>query len=167
MVAISGRAICQVAASKLGLADTEASMTYVTNRPEGCYYSPGHGHRLWMGMNPRSKGRGAETSIRGAPRYPICATLQALQRIAAATVENAGAKFESGPPSTVQADPGSWSRGFLGMGMTRSLGLCGLIGLTVAGLVRSLWKRASTPVPLADHTKFTPVPLADHTTLLE
>merc|ERR1719362_1034476 len=137
LVAISGRAICEVAAAKLGLADTDASTTQVAERPEGCYYSPGHGHRLWMGMNPQSKGRGAETSIPGAPRYPICATLQALQRIAAASIQSSGAKFELRPLGTMQVAPRSLS-----------LGLLGLIGLVSLFVLALSWRRAAAYSPV-------------------
>jgi len=156
LVAISGRAICELAASSLGLADTGASTTQVAERPEGCYYSPGHGQRLWMGMNPQSKGRGAETSIPGIPRYPICATVQALRRITAETMRNAEAKFELRPASTAQAAPYSWSLGSLRMGMARSLGLLGLIGLAM--LVLSSMRASMPLLPQygarqADHTR--------------
>jgi len=62
--------LCQRAAAVLGLADTTASSTSSVNRPEGCYVF--NGFFLFMGVNPQSQGKGAETSTPGRSRHPIC-----------------------------------------------------------------------------------------------
>lgn len=62
--------LCQRAAAVLGLSDTIASTTTSVNRPEGCYVF--NGFFLFMGVNPQSKGKGAETSTQGRSRHPIC-----------------------------------------------------------------------------------------------
>jgi len=70
MVAITKVATCEVAAAVLGLVKLEAGTTADVERPEGCYY--GNERVLWMGINPLSKGKGAETSVPGASRHPVC-----------------------------------------------------------------------------------------------
>merc|ERR1712117_755462 len=62
--------LCQRAAAVLGVPDKTASTTSAVNRPEGCYVF--RGFFLFMGVNPQSKGKGAETSTPGRSRHPIC-----------------------------------------------------------------------------------------------
>eukprot|EP00406_Dinophysis_acuminata_P020655 CAMPEP_0179338526 /NCGR_PEP_ID=MMETSP0797-20121207/68225_1 /TAXON_ID=47934 /ORGANISM="Dinophysis acuminata, Strain DAEP01" /LENGTH=61 /DNA_ID=CAMNT_0021052289 /DNA_START=18 /DNA_END=199 /DNA_ORIENTATION=+ len=60
MQPIVDEAVCEEAASSLDLKDTSVGTTNDIERPEGCYF--GNGEVLWMGVNPNSKGKGAETS---------------------------------------------------------------------------------------------------------
>jgi len=66
---------CEEAAKQLGLTDMVLSIGHTPDRPEGCYFA--HNKKLqpqlWMGMNPLSKGKGAETSTSLVSRHPICA----------------------------------------------------------------------------------------------
>jgi len=62
--------LCQRAAAVLGVPDRTASMTNAVSRPEGCYVF--RGFSLFMGVNPQSRGNGAETSTPGRSRHPIC-----------------------------------------------------------------------------------------------
>merc|ERR1719384_1203592 len=62
--------LCERAAAVLGVPDRTASTTNAVRRPEGCYVF--RGNSLFMGVNPQSRGKGAETSTRGRSRHPIC-----------------------------------------------------------------------------------------------
>jgi len=59
------RATCETAAQLLGLSDTTARLTNNFDRPEGCYVF--EMNMLWMGVNPKSAGRGCQPF-----RNPIC-----------------------------------------------------------------------------------------------
>lgn len=67
---INDEALCIRAASVLGVPDITISKANARNRPEGCYVF--RGNRLFMGVNPASRGKGAETSTPTRPRHPIC-----------------------------------------------------------------------------------------------
>merc|ERR1712048_236936 len=67
---INDKGLCELAAAVLGVPDRTASATNRRNRPEGCYVF--RGNRLVMGVNPASKGNGAETSTPRRSRHPIC-----------------------------------------------------------------------------------------------
>mmetsp|Transcript_45204 Transcript_45204/g.105393 ORF Transcript_45204/g.105393 Transcript_45204/m.105393 type:complete len:608 (+) Transcript_45204:20-1843(+) len=79
---ILGPAECEEAARQLELPDLTAETTATANRPEGCYLY--EGQSLWVGVNPASKGRGAETSGPAAnqTRQPICSSMAASSRLA-------------------------------------------------------------------------------------
>jgi len=61
---------CEEAGKALGIVDTSATATDLSDRPEGCYLF--QGVYLWFGRSPDSKGKGAETSEPGLSRHPIC-----------------------------------------------------------------------------------------------
>merc|ERR1712190_360639 len=69
-LAINDQDLCELAAAVLGVPDRTASQTSAVERPEGCYVF--RGNRLFMGVNPASLGKGAETSTPGRSRHPIC-----------------------------------------------------------------------------------------------
>merc|ERR1712037_596473 len=69
-LAINDQDLCELAAAVLGVPDRTASQTSAVERPEGCYVF--RGNRLFMGVNPASQGKGAETSTPGRSRHPIC-----------------------------------------------------------------------------------------------
>jgi len=62
---ITTKATCEQAAKLLGLVDTSVTPTNNVERPEGCYMF--EMNMLWMGINPKSKGRGWQPY-----RDPIC-----------------------------------------------------------------------------------------------
>lgn len=64
---------CEDAAKALGLSDTVASIDEThPDRPEGCYLFLGQ--YIWMGLHPGTVGKGAEQSVAGKSRHPICST---------------------------------------------------------------------------------------------
>lgn len=72
---------CEAAARQLQLPDDTAEKTAQANRPEGCYLY--REQELFMGVNPASQGKGAETSGPDAneTRHPICSSLPQPDRV--------------------------------------------------------------------------------------
>lgn len=76
---IMDQVICEQAAQELLLGVSQANPTCYEERPEGCYIfqsMASHQKLLWLNVNPRSRGNGAETSAfaRQLLRRPLCAT---------------------------------------------------------------------------------------------
>jgi len=76
---IMDQVICEQAAQELLLGVSHANPTCYEERPEGCYVFQSmttHQKLLWMNVNPRSRGNGAETSAFASQqlRRPLCST---------------------------------------------------------------------------------------------
>lgn len=77
-VPIRTRVQCQEAAEALGLHVNGSKSIFLTEHedvPEGCYYCTNvndNTNTLWFGCNKMSKGKGAETSLPGTVRQPLC-----------------------------------------------------------------------------------------------
>jgi len=67
---INDERLCSLAAQVLGVPDVQPKKTNSLNRPEGCYVF--QGNKLFMGLNPNNKGKGAGTSTGFISRHPIC-----------------------------------------------------------------------------------------------